>query len=191
MTRRPYEPGEIDGDGTDLDLAATELERYAALTGAAAPHDLGDRVMAAVEQEPVPHRGLLGWLLPASTGRGLGRAVRAGALAATLVLAVAGAMFAGELAQFVRDVGSGATHTESPTPSLTESPSSLPSLSLDESPSGSPEASGDELSSPGESGSAEASGPGSLGPSAVQTPGESETPRPATASPSPSPTPKL
>ena len=41
MTRRPYEPGEIDGDGTDLDLAAGELERYAALTATATPRDLG------------------------------------------------------------------------------------------------------------------------------------------------------
>ena len=171
MTRRPYEPGEIDGDGTDLDLAAGELERYAALTATAAPGDLGARVMAAVEHEPVPRRGLLGWLLPSSSGRGLGRAVRAGALAATLVLAVAGALFAGELAQFVRDVGSGATHTQSPTPSITESPSPLPSPSLDESPSGSPEASEDASSSPGESGSPPTSEPESAGPSAVETPG--------------------
>ena len=188
MTRRPYEPAEIDGDGTDLDRAAGELERYAALTATAAPGDLGDRVMAAVGHEPVPQRGLLGWLLPASSGRGLGRVARAGAVAATLVLAVAGAMFAGELAQFVRDVGSGATHTQSPTPSVIESSSERPSESPDESPSGSPDASQDESSSPAQSGSPQTSEPGSAQPTAIETPGESETPRPATASPSPSPT---
>jgi hypothetical protein len=190
MSRHPFDRGELDQPSGDADRAVTELERYAKTTDADAPRGLMDRVMAAVEHEPAPRRGFLAWLGSPPAGAGPGRYVRVGAVAATLVLAVAGALFGGRLADLVREVGGNGT----PTPSVSSSPaetnsfSPSPSPSVAPSPSATPEASHDN----GGSG-----GLATANPSSHETPNgnedtteESRTPRPSptvTASPSPFP----
>ncbi len=187
MTRRPFDPGELDEPVASGEKAVSELERYAMTSDTDAPHGLSDRIMAAIEHEPTPRRGFLAWLAnPTPGGGGAGRFLRVGAVAATLVLAVAGALFAGQLADIVRNVGA----SPSPTPSVSASPSVAPSntpqpsLSDAASPSATPEASDDH----GGSGA-------TAQPTAQQTAkataeeDETKTPRPsATASPSPTPT---
>jgi hypothetical protein len=137
MSRRPFDPSELDQPSTDADRAIAELDAYLATTATVAPRGLEQRVMAAVEREPAPRRGFIAWLLaPPSPSGGLRRFARAGALAATLVLAVAGALFAGQLADLVRTVGSGSqTPTESVSP--TQSESVAPTLTTSSEPSSS------------------------------------------------------
>jgi len=182
MSRRPFDPGEIDRDATDLESAASELERYAALTAAATPRDLDDRVMAAVEREPTPRRGILAGLGLLTLGVPMGRMMRAVVLAGALVLLVGGVMAAGQLARIIRDASVGG-----PSGSPTESFSPSPSPSEDESPSASESESPSE--SPEESSSPEASGaPGASEDSgaAGSSPDELKTESPSrTASPTP------
>lgn len=173
MSRRPFDPSELDQPSADAERSITELERYAAATATDPPRDFETRVMAAIEREPTPRRGFLAWLLTPAAGSGIGRVARVGALAATLVLAVAGALFVGQLADLVRNVGSGSpTPTVSPSPSSSPSVTPSPSLSPLPSPSGSPESSG-------------ASPQGT----ANGTPGGTKTPRPS-ASPTATETPE-
>ena len=184
MSRRPFDPSELDQPSTDAERAIPELEDYVSSTATDAPRGLEERVMAAIEREPAPRRGFLAWLLmPPAAGGGLRQFTRATALAATLVLAVAGALFAGQLADIVRNVGSGSTPTPSVSPSPSESVAPSQSTSPEPTSSGSPEASGDASESPESSGSPDVGGGGSGGPSPVGTPDQSKTPRP-----SPSPT---
>jgi len=182
MSRRPFDPGEIDRDATDLESAANELERYAALTATATPRDLDDRVMAAVERDPVPRRGVLGRLGWPALAAPMGRLGRVAVLAAALVLVVGGVMAAGELARIIRDAsigGPSSSPTESFVPSASPSEEASPSASESESPtdsidgSASPEPSGTPRSS-------EESGGASV------TPEEQQTESPSvTASPTP------
>jgi hypothetical protein len=183
MTRRPFDPVELDDAVALGDPAIDELERYATTTDTHAPPGLSERIMAAVEHEPSPRRGLFAWLALPSSGGGAGRLLRISAVAATLVLAVAGALYAGQLAGLIRNVGGEPTPTESVSPPATspESITPAPSPSMVPTPSGKPEASDDN------GGSAE-------GPTAVPTPHEdgggeeSNTPRPSpTASPTATP----
>jgi hypothetical protein len=190
MSRRPFDRDELDQRSGDAERSVVDLQRYAMTTDADPPHGLADRIMAAVEHEPAPRRGFLSLLFSPPAGRGPARFVRAGALAATLVLAVAGALFAGQLAGLLRDVGGNATPTPLVLPSSTEPPSvtPAPSPSIEPSPSATPAPSGD-----GGSGST---------PGGVSTPHEtpkgtpedtvegSQTPRPSptvTASPTATP----
>jgi hypothetical protein len=191
VTRRPFDPNELDQPSTDADRAIAELESYLADTATGAPRGLRERVMAAIEQEPAPRRGFLSWLLtPSGANGGLRRVARAGVLAATLVIAVAGALLAGELTGFLRNVGSG-----SPTPVESVSPAPSNSLvpGLTASPeatsSGSPEPSEDAPQSPGASETPEASEHETPEASPGESGDESKTPRPTrTASPSATPT---
>lgn len=183
MTRRPFDRGELDQPSADAERSVGELESYLADTAMGAPRGLEERVMAAIEHEPAPRRGLLASLLaPSGSGAGMRRLARAGLLAATLVLAVAGALFAGQLSGLIRSVGSGSpTPTESVAPSQTESLVPSPTTSQEATPSGSPEASEDVHGSPGAS-----TAPGA---SAEETPDATpeETPE-GSKTPSPSPT---
>jgi hypothetical protein len=154
MTRRPFDPSELDQRGGDAGHSISELESYLADTATGVPRGLEERVMAAVELEPAPHRGLLAWLLtPPASGAGIRRFARAGLLAAALVLAVAGALFAGQLADLLRNVGSG-----SPTPIESVSPTPAPSVhasstpTVEPSPAASPDGSQDAHQSPEASG---------------------------------------
>jgi hypothetical protein len=188
MTRRPFHPDELDELLAQGDPSIAELERYAIASDADAPHGLSERVMAAVEREPAPRRGFLAWLAsPASAGGG-GRFVRVGAVAATLVLAVAGALFAGQLADMVRNVGGSPSPTPSasPSPSIPASSTPVPSLSEVASPSATPEASDDH----GGSGATAQPTPAQTANATPEdTAEETQTPRPsATATPSPTPT---
>lgn len=185
MSRRPFDPGELDQPSTDAGRAIFELERYVATTATDAPRGLEDRVMAAVELEAAPRRGFLVWLLtPTASGSGLRRFARASALAATLVLAVAGALFAGQLADVVRNIGSGSTPTHTPSESVVPTPTE----SIGPSPSSSEEASPKQSESPEPSASPGASG-GGAGASATGTADESNTARPS-ATPTPTATPE-
>lgn len=193
MSRRPFDPNELDQPAASTDRAIPELERYAMDSDADGPPGLSDRVMAAIEQEPAPRRGFLAWLTtPPSSGGEPGRFIRVGAVAATLVLAVAGALFAGQLADLIRNVGSDATPTPSVAPSTSGSPSISPSPSLrvEPSPSPTPEGSDDHGGS-GELPTAQPTPPPIAAATPEDTPEESKTASPsptATASPSPTPT---
>jgi hypothetical protein len=191
MSRRHFDPDELEQPTAEANRAIRELERYAMASDADAPRGLSDRVMAAIEHEPAPRRGFLAWLTSPSSSGGAGRFVRLGAVAATLVLAVAGALFAGQLADLVRDVGDGPSPTPSISLSPSGSPSTLPSPSSSEtpSPSGTPEGPDDQ----GGSGEVETPEPTTqLTPAQASedTPEETRTPRPsATASPTTTPNP--
>lgn len=193
MSRRPFDHDELDEQTVFDDQAISELERYAMASDADAPHGLSERIMAAIEHEPAPRRGLLAWLIgTASQGAGPARLVRVGAIAATLVLAVAGALFAGQLADLVRDVGSGdasPTPTVSPSPSVAPSSMPSPSLSEEPSPTATPEAS-DDNGGTGDLPTAQPTAQQTANPTPEGTAEEMETPRPsATPSPSATPTP--
>lgn len=191
MTRRPFNPDELDQPSDDADRIIAELESYLADTATGAPRGLEQRVMAAIEHEPAPHRGFLAWLLtPSGSGAGMRRFARAGLLAATLVMAVAGALFAGQLADLVRNVGSGSpTPVESVSPAPSESLLPSPTTSPEATSSGSPEASEDAQGSPGATGTPDASEGETPDASPEETAEESKTPRPsATASLTATPT---
>lgn len=193
MSRRPFDPSELDEPMAPGDQTITELERYAMTSDSDAPHGLSDRIMAAIEGEPAPRRGFFAWLSsPASGGGAAGRFLRVGAVAATLVLAVAGALFAGQLADLVRDVGGSPSPTQSVAPSPSQVPSTtpIPSLSDAASPSQTPEASDDHGGSGGAT--AQPTPQQTANATPEDTAEETKTPRPsatATASPSPTPTP--
>jgi hypothetical protein len=190
MSRRPFDPSELDQPSTDAERASSELESYVATTATGAPRGLEQRVMAAVEREPAPRRGFLAWLLtPPSSGSGIRSLARATVLAATLVLAVGGALFAGQLADIVRHVGTGSptpTETVSPTPTESVAPTLTTSPGL--TASGSPTASEDPNESPEPSGTPEATEHETPEASAGGTAEDSKTPRPS-RTPSPNPTP--
>jgi hypothetical protein len=192
MSPRHFDPDDRDQRSAPADRAIRELERYAMTADADAPRGLADRVMTAIEHEPAPRRGgFLAWLTAPSATGGAGRFVRIGAVAATLVLAVAGALFAGRLADLVRDVGDGPSPTPSVSPLPSDTPSALPSPSVSEtpSPSGTPEASDDHGGSGAEETAQPTAQPTPDG-TPEDTPEETGTPRPsATASPTATPEP--
>lgn len=191
MTRRPFNPDELDRPSDGADRTIAELESYLADTATGAPRGLEQRVMAAIEHEPAPRRGSLAWLLtPSGSSAGMRRFARAGLLAATLVVAVAGALFAGQLADLVRNVGSGSpTPVESVSPAPSESLLPSPTTSPEATSSGSPEASENAQGSPGATGTPDASENETPDASPEETAEESKTPRPsATASPGATPT---
>lgn len=172
MSRRPFDPSELDRPSADAERSITELESYAAATATDPPRDFETKVMAAIEREPTPRRSFLAWLLAPPAGSGIGQLARVGALAATLVLAVAGALFVGQLADLVRNVGSGSpTPTVSPSPSSSPSVAPSPSLSPLPSPSGSP-----EPSSASPQGSPQGTAPGTPNGTQQETPEGTETP---------------
>jgi hypothetical protein len=188
MTHRPFDPDELGQPSPDAERAIAELESYLADTATGAPHGLAQRVIAAVEHEPAPRRGFLGWLLaPSGATSRVGRLARASVLAATLVIAVGGAIFAGELTGLIRNVGNGSpseVESVSPSPSSSELPS--PTISEEPSSSESPGSSEDAHPSPRASGVPD--GSESEIPDATDDGGgaASRTPRPTrTASPTP------
>jgi hypothetical protein len=190
MTRRPFRPDELDRPSVETDHPIAELESYLADTATGAPHGLARRVMAAVEQEPAPGRGLVGRLLaPVTWAGGLGRVARASVLAATLVIAVAGAIFAGQLTGLLRNAGNGSpSEVESVSPTPTQSERQSPTISPEVSPSESPSPSDDAHESPRASGNAGESEAESPEASDDESADESRTPRPTpTASPTPHP----
>jgi hypothetical protein len=155
MTRRPYRPGNNDGLDADLQSTVADLERYQADSDSGPSRGFADRVMHAVEAEPIPRRGVLALLSATfSTDRG-----RVALMAATVAVAVLAVVATGQLARVLpTQFGSpppSPTVPASPEPSLPVTPSSSPSLSPSPSvsPSAEPSASGseDESESPDES----------------------------------------
>jgi hypothetical protein len=190
MSRRPFDPRELDKPSAGAGHAVTELESYLADTATGAPRGMAQRVMAEIEQEPAPRHGFLGRLLaPVTWAGGLGRVMRASLLAATLVIAVAGAILAGQLTGLIRSVGNGSPSevgSASPAPSPSERQS--PTISPEVSPSQSPESSEDARQSPRPSGGPGESEAESPEASDDESANESRTPRPTrTASPTPHP----
>jgi hypothetical protein len=173
--RNPGDPRDLE-DTQLHDPVSDELERYARATAHQPSGGFADRVMAAVEREPAPRRGALAWLAAAIGGRGpAGRWAQAGVLAATVALAVVGALAIGQLAERTQDnVGSSsspaATDSAAPSPSAapsaagtpSQSPSSVPSPSPAASPPATPAASptDDETPEPGETPDDETPEPG-------------------------------
>lgn len=171
MTRRPFDPGELDGSTDELNRVAAELERYTTLTAAETPQALEEGVMNAISAEPAPRPGLLAGVL--AFLRGGGRAaspMRAVLIAGTMVLAVLAVVAAGELANLFNDSNVGGP---TPVPTTIESPSETPETtpSLEPTPSLTP------TPTPTEQPSAEESQQPSVEPSESETPGPA-TPRP-------------
>ena len=186
MSPRSFDPDELE-QHPDLDGASEELERYAHRTVARPSSDFADRVMAAVEQEPLPRRTLAGWLAAMVSGRGAAnRWTQAGVLAATLVLALGGVLAAGELGRLVRDGSVGTSPSPiieslSPSPSVTPTPSPSPTPTA--APSGPGESSEPtpDSESPTSSGEPETEAPSPTSSedhgSGTETPDPSETPK--------------
>jgi hypothetical protein len=177
VTRRPFDPRELgtpdEAPDPELERAAAELARYRDLTADVPSGGFTERVMAAVDREPAPRRGPFGWLLSAKTWQ---QPLRAVAVAGVVVLAVGGALVAGEMAGLIRQAPAGASATPAVTaePRRTASPEISPSLTPPPSPTESP---GTPEPTP------------SPEPSATQDSSEPATPSPtsgATRTPSPS-----
>ena len=181
MTHRPFDPGELDEPSADAERAAGELGRYLGDTATGAPRGFEQRVMAAIEQEPAHRRGFLASLLAPTGGGGLRRLARAGVLAVTLVIAVGGAILAGNLVGLIREVGSGSpTPTESVSPAPSESLLPSPTISVEPSPTGLPEGSEDVHSQPpGSTASPDASENETPDASPEETPEDSKSPTPS------------
>jgi hypothetical protein len=130
MTRRPFDPRELDRRDADRDPVADELERYAGLTSGEAPRGLDERVMAALADEPPPRRGLATLLFSPFLGLPRGGMARTALVAATMAVAILAVVAAGELAGLFRNDQVG----PSPVPSFIESPSATPSPSATHSP---------------------------------------------------------
>jgi len=181
MSRNPYGPDELDREDSSLDRVADRLERYASEQRAEPPMDLANRIMATIDDEPVPARN---WWTSFMSGLGAWRTpARALAVAAVLVAAVVGAIAFGELAERARqdNIGSSpspalltpspsptVTRTSSPTPTQRPSPSPSPSPTATPSPSDddeveTPEPSESDNSGPGGGGDSDNSGPGGGG----------------------------
>jgi hypothetical protein len=119
MSRLPFDEAEIGGAAQDLGPVAEALERYAASSDSAEPADLSERILAAVNREPIPRRSLaarLGGLFGSARG---GRLLVAAALASVVF---AGAVLAGQLVDTIRDVDVGDSPSADPTPTVTPSP---------------------------------------------------------------------
>jgi hypothetical protein len=178
----------------DLEDVTAELARYADVTEESAPGGFADRVMAAIAAEPAAGRrsgvlGLLGAWLTALSGPARS-SLRMAAVAAVVVLAVGGALVAGELSGLLRQgptqAGSSGSPTASPTMTVSPSPSPTPTLQPTESPGPSNEA----TDQPQSTGSIETSLPASRTPRATatedgaskETPQPAETPQPTSSS---------
>jgi hypothetical protein len=133
----PYEPGdELDRVDPVLDAVAQRLEEHASRTAGEPPTGLPARILAAIEDEPLP-AGRWAWL---ASWRGPMRAVAAGA---ALVIVIVGALAFGTLIDRARnDIGSSPppvpSGSSSPTPSPSPSPTPSPSPSVAPSPTVSP-----------------------------------------------------
>lgn len=125
----PYDPTEIGRHDPELDRVARELEEQAEATGGDPPAGLAGRIMATIDDEPIP-ASRWAWL---ATLPGPARVLAA---AAVVVVAVTGALAIGSLLEEARpDVGNPPTPALLPSPSATASPSPSPSVSPSPSPS--------------------------------------------------------
>jgi hypothetical protein len=126
----PYDPAELGRHDPELDRVAHELERQVAEMGGEPPLDLSRRIMAAIDEEPIP-ASRWAWL------GGFGGPARLLATAAVILIAVVGALAIGSLVEQARpDVGG--PSSPSAVPSLSASPTSSPTASPSPTPTASP-----------------------------------------------------
>jgi hypothetical protein len=135
VTRQPFDPDEVGSpDGPpdpELERAAHRLNRFRDLTADSPGPGFADRVMAAIDREPAPRAGLLGRLLAT---RAWQQPLRAIAVATVVVLAVGGALVAGEMAGILRQAPSGASGSPVVTTQQTATPSPEASEPAGETP---------------------------------------------------------
>ncbi|HET7581788.1 MAG TPA: hypothetical protein VFL75_03415 [Candidatus Limnocylindria bacterium] len=128
MTRRPFDRGDPDDLGPDLDATLADLERYAADSADYPTPAFVDRVMEAVDQQPTPRRGVIAaWLASVTAPGSLGRLALLAATAAVAILAV---VALGQLGNLLPPPNL----ANSPQPTRIVSPSPEPSPSLTPSP---------------------------------------------------------
>lgn len=185
MTRQPFDPSELGGHDPAVGRTAAEIERYAEMAIDEPSASFVERVMAAVDLEGEPRRGLGAWFASRFDGMGrLRRPLQGVVLAAVVLLAAGGTLLAGQLAGHLRNpIGTSPPPvTTSPRPSPSESirltPSPKPSASPTESVS--PSTGGTEGTKPSEGETSTAAPTRSASPPS-ETPGatESETPQPS------------
>ena len=163
--RRPLRPRGTP-DPSPPDGAPDELDEYLHLTAIDPEPGFVDRVMAAVEAEPTPRRGLLGWAGAAWSGR---RLMQATVLAGALTILVAGLILAGSLFGVLRTPpASTIAPIVSPSPSPSPTPTPVPSQTSSRKPSGSPTSHASSPETPEPSHTPEPSG------SAVESPSNQE-----------------
>jgi uncharacterized membrane protein YgcG len=157
MTRRPNRPDDDDGLDADLQSTVADLDRYLADSDSGPARGFADRVMEAVESEPIPRRGVLA-VLATTFSSDRGRVVL---MAATVAVAVLAVVATGQLARILpTQFGSpqpspSVQASPEPSPSITPSPSPRVSPSPSAEPSGS--GSDDESESPDKSDDADES----------------------------------
>jgi uncharacterized membrane protein YgcG len=135
MIRHPYGPDELDRDDPALDEVAEQLQAYASDQRSVPPVDLAARIHAAVDAEPDPPVGW--WATFTAAIGGLGTPARGLAAAAVVTSAIVLGLFAGDLADLIRD-GDGTGASPSPSVIVPPSPSPSPSASPSPSPTTSP-----------------------------------------------------
>ena len=124
MTRHPFDSGELGRNDPEMDRLGESLERYATDAAGEPSLDLSSRIMAAIDDEPVPSRGWWGSLLAAfAPWHGPARLALG---AAVVAAAVIGALALGDLADRARN-NTGAT----PSPTEVVSPSPTPTAEPD------------------------------------------------------------
>jgi hypothetical protein len=153
VTRRPFRPGDDDGLDADLQSTVADLDRYLADSDTDPSRGFADRVMEAIESEPIPRRGVLALLATTfSTDRG-----RVALMAATVAVAVLAVVATGQLARIL-PTQFGSPHPSPSVPASPEpSPPITPSPSVSPSAEPSPSGSDDESESPDESDDADES----------------------------------
>ena len=128
MTRRPFDRGEVEDLGRDLDPTLADFDRYLADTAADPSGSFTDDVMTAIEHEPMPRRGPIGAVLAWLAAPGGSR--RTTLLVATAAVAVLAVVALGRISDLLpSNVGN------SPSPSIQASPSVEVTPSPEASPS--------------------------------------------------------
>jgi predicted component of type VI protein secretion system len=129
-----------DSGPTPPDGVPRELDDYLRLTAIDPEPGFMDRVMAAVEAEPPPRSGLLGWLGAAGPGQ---RLLQATLLAGALAVILAGLILGGSFFDLLRphpasSVAPIVSGSPSPSPTPTLVPSPTPSATPPASPTAHP-----------------------------------------------------
>jgi uncharacterized membrane protein YgcG len=165
MTRRPFRQGDADGLGADLEPTVADMDRYLADSESEPSRGFADRVMHAVESEPIPRRGVMAFLAATfSSERG-----RVALIAATVAVAIMAVVATGQLARVLPQFGGSPQPSQSAPASQEPSPPITPSPSVSPSESASPSAGGsdDESGSPDGSDSPDESDDADVSPSAT------------------------
>ena len=117
MTQHPFDSGELGRNDPNMDRLGESLEQYATDAAGEPSLDLSSRIMAAIDDEPVPSRGWWGSLLAVfAPWHGPARLALG---AAVVAAAVIGALALGDLADRARtNIGATPSPAEVVSPSL-------------------------------------------------------------------------